>query len=66
MDYSAHGNDCIGLSFIPEDTTNDSILVKEYENRGFNFILEQGRDVIGLTTLQAKQLREALDNFIKE
>ena len=66
IDVNTHGVDCIGLVFIPEDALNNSILVKEYKDRGFNFILEQGRDVIGLTTVQAKQLREALDNFIKE
>lgn len=59
-------SDCIGDVLIPEDTTSRKIEVEKFKCRGFDLLIKQGRDVIGLTTLQAKQLREALDNFIKE
>lgn len=59
-------SDCIGKVLIPEDTTNRKIEVEKFKCRGFDFLIKQGRDVIGLTTLQAKLLREALNNFVEE
>lgn len=59
-------SDCIGSLVIPEDTTNRKIEVEKFKCRGFDILLKQGDDVVGLTVLQAKSLVKALNNFIEE
>lgn len=63
--------DLLGVITVAEDVGNyaeslyASICVLAYKNRGFDFILEQGNDVFGLTRKQAVELRNALDEVLE-
>ena len=63
--------DLIGKTTIQKDTGNftdhtyNDIDVLMYKNRGYDFVLEQGSDVFGLTRKQAVELRNALDEMLE-
>ena len=63
--------DLIGKITIQKDTGNFTdhtyrdIDVLMYKHRGYDFILEQGSDVFGLTRKQAIELRNALDEMLE-
>lgn len=63
--------DLIGKITIPEDVGNyteslyASIGVLVYRNRGYDFIIEQNGDTVGLTYKQALGLRRALDEMLE-
>ena len=63
--------DLIGKITVPKDTGNftdhtySDIDVLKYKNRGYDFILEQGNDVFGITRKQAIELRNALDEMLE-
>lgn len=61
----------VGKITIQKDIGNSiehaygSINVLMYKHRGYDFILEQGNDVFGLTRKQAVELRNALDEMLE-
>ena len=63
--------DLIGENTIPIDTGNftdhtyGEIDVKMYKQRGYDFILAQGKDVFGITRKQAIELRNTLDEMLE-
>lgn len=63
--------DLIDKITVPKDTGNftdhtySDIDVLMYKHRGYDFILEQGNDVFGLTRKQAIELRNALDEMLE-
>lgn len=63
--------DLIGETTIPIDTGNfagykyGEIDVKMYKHRGYDFILEQGKDIFAITRKQAIELRNTLDEMLE-
>ena len=63
--------DLIGKITVQKDTGNfndntyGNIDVLLYKNRGYDFILEQGIEIFGLTRKQAIELRNALDEMLE-
>lgn len=63
--------DLIGKVTVPKDTGNftdhtcGNIDVLMYKNRGYDFILEQGKDIFAITRKQAIELRNTLDEMLE-